>query len=119
VIGRFEDAFFTLPSAVVSTMYVSARTLLLIGLLAACITLVPAAPVLMENIGMGWADSFSIGGKCYCHTSFDHNIGNVMVKGPGGKMVTVVEACALVGTGPESIGSEKRKYYNDIQVRPH
>lgn len=44
-------------------------------------------------------------------SSFDHNIGPVMVDGPGGSRITVREACELVGEGPEG----NRMYYNDIQ----
>ena len=66
----------------------------------------------VEAQKMSWADSYSIGGKCYCDTSFDHNIGPLMV--PGTSM-TVREACAAAGKGPESIGKEKRVYYNDVQ----
>lgn len=60
----------------------------------------------------GWKDSYSIGGKCYCETNFDHNIGGLNV--PGTSM-TVREACAAAGSGPMTIGSEKRLYYNDVQ----
>ena len=61
----------------------------------------------------GWHDSYSIGGKCYCDTTFDHNIGGVIIPGTGG--MTARQACARAGNGPESIGDEKRLYYNDIQ----
>ena len=60
----------------------------------------------------GWSDSYSIGGKCYCDTTFDHNIGGLIVPGTG---MNVREACAAAGSGPMTIGSEKRLYYNDIQ----
>ena len=59
---------------------------------------------------IGWKDSYSINGKCYCDTTFDHNIGSVMVDGPNGK-ITVREACRLAGSGP----SGNRVYYNDVQ----
>ena len=60
----------------------------------------------------GWHDSYSIGGKCYCETTFDHNIGDLMIPGTG---MNAREACARAGSGPMTIGSEKRKYFNDIQ----
>lgn len=59
---------------------------------------------------IGWKDSYSIDGKCYCETSFDHNIADVIVDGPHGP-ITVREACALAGSGPEG----PRIYYNDVQ----
>lgn len=59
-----------------------------------------------------WKDSYSIDGKCYCDTTYDHNIGGIMVDGPDGR-ITVREACDLVGDGPGP--EEDRVYYNDIQ----
>ena len=62
-----------------------------------------------------WRDSYSIGGKCYCDTTYDHEVGKIMVTGPGGQQITVREACELAGEGPETIDGETRIYYNDIQ----
>lgn len=59
---------------------------------------------------MSWADSYSVSDKCYCQTTYDHNIGDVKVDGPNGQ-ITVREACELVGDGPEG----DRVYYNDVQ----
>lgn len=69
----------------------------------------------LESVEIGWADSYSIGGNCYCQSTYDHGIGDIAVPGPDGKEITVLEACALVGTGPETIGTEKRIYYNTVQ----
>lgn len=58
-----------------------------------------------------WADSYAIDGKCYCDIStLSFNVGDKMVDGPNGQ-ITVREACALIGSGPEG----DRKYYNDVQ----
>ncbi len=59
----------------------------------------------------GWADSYSVGDRCYCETTFDHNIGPVVVNTELGSM-TVREACDLLGSGP---GSSGRPKYNDVQ----
>ena len=59
----------------------------------------------------GWTDSYSVGDKCYCDTTFDHNIGGIFVNTTAG-MITVREACDLVGPGPGSAGRPK---YNDVQ----
>lgn len=81
--------------------------------LASVALYVSAVP--LSQVGMSWADSYSIGGACYCKSTYDHDIGSVKVTGPNGKQITVMEACALVGSGPEHIGSERRIYYNSIQ----
>lgn len=60
---------------------------------------------------ISWADSYEINGVCYCDSSFDHDIGTKYVPGPCGEDITVFEACALIGDGPEG----DRIYYNDIQ----
>ena len=61
--------------------------------------------------GSGWADSYSVNGKCYCDSTFDHGIGEVMVDTPDGKK-TVREVCEAIGPGP---GAEGNPVYNDIQ----
>jgi hypothetical protein len=62
--------------------------------------------------GLGWADSYSYKGThCYCASSFDHNIGNVKVRTPFGRL-TVKTVCDLLGPGPGNFG---RPIYNDIQ----
>jgi hypothetical protein len=60
----------------------------------------------------GWADSYSDGDSCYCKSTFDHNIGVVIVDTPLGPM-SVKEVCDLLGDGPN--GSDNRPIYNDIQ----
>lgn len=63
------------------------------------------------NPGSGWHDSYSVGDRCYCQTSFDHNIGPVEVNTPLG-VKTVLQVCELLGPGP---GSSGRPKYNDVQ----
>lgn len=75
----------------------------LFAVLAACASLVSAQR-------FGWKDSYSINGKCYCETTFDHNIGGIIVDTNAGRM-TVREACKKAGSGPEG----NRIYYNDVQ----
>lgn len=71
----------------------------------------PLDEILRAPGGAGWADSYSVDDQCYCETTFDHNIGPVVVDTPVGQM-TVREACELIGDGP---GSNGRPKYNDIQ----
>ncbi len=61
--------------------------------------------------GRSWADSYSVGNACYCVTTFDHNIGGIVVDTPDGPK-TVREVCDIIGDGP---GIEGRPIYNDIQ----
>lgn len=61
--------------------------------------------------GRSWADSYSVGDECYCETTFDHNIADIMVDTPAGPR-TVREVCEAIGDGP---GSDDRPLYNDIQ----
>ena len=60
-----------------------------------------------------WADSYSINGSCYCAgvTSYDHDIGAVMVDTPLG-ILSIRQVCELLGKGP---GKEGRPLYNDVQ----
>jgi hypothetical protein len=60
---------------------------------------------------MSWADSYSVDGRCYCASSFDHNIADIMVDTPAGPR-TVFEVCEAIGPGP---GIEGNPVYNDIQ----
>lgn len=64
-----------------------------------------------EPGGRSWADSYSVGDACYCETTFDHNIGDIMVDTPVGRR-SVREVCEALGDGP---GSDERPLYNDIQ----
>jgi hypothetical protein len=61
--------------------------------------------------GDGWKDSYSVGQQCYCATTFDHGIGDIVVDTPAGKR-TVREVCEKIGDGPGAAG---RPIYNDIQ----
>jgi hypothetical protein len=81
------------------------------------------APLLEDNVSIRtdvsgrvpnprtWGDSYSVGDSCFCATSFDHDIGPVMVDTILGEM-TIKEVCDLLGEGP---GIEDRPRYNDIQ----
>ncbi len=74
--------------------------------------IVKIVPVVGRNPGGdGWKDSYSVGGTCYCATTFDHEIGEVEVATPDGKK-TVREVCERIGDGP---GPQGRPIYNDIQ----
>lgn len=66
-----------------------------------------------QTPGANWADSYSVGDRCYCATTFDHNIGPIVVDTDIGPM-TVFEACELLGEGPFP-GGEGRPVYNDVQ----
>ncbi|MGH1344839.1 MAG: hypothetical protein ACRBN8_24980 [Nannocystales bacterium] len=61
--------------------------------------------------GVGWADSYSVDGRCYCASSFDHNIGELVVDTPAGPR-TVLQICEALGAGP---GIGGNPMYNDIQ----
>ena len=70
------------------------------------------ANVTGENgVGLGWADSYSTPGRCYCASTFDHNIGTIIVNTPFGQK-TIKEVCDILGPGPGKTG---RPVYNDIQ----
>ncbi|MEO0367603.1 MAG: putative collagen-binding domain-containing protein [Pseudomonadota bacterium] len=66
---------------------------------------------IVRTPGNNWWDSYSVGDECFCQTTFDHNIGPIVVDTSIGSM-TVFEACALIGPGP---GSQGRPVYNDVQ----
>lgn len=61
----------------------------------------------------GWKDSYSVGGKCYCDSTFDHNIGSVQVSTPQGSM-TVRAACEIVNATAPGVNFADA-VYNDIQ----
>jgi hypothetical protein len=61
--------------------------------------------------GPNWADSYSVNGKCYCATSFDHGIGDYTVDTPAG-IKTVKEVCNKIGPGP---GKGSNPVYNTVQ----
>ena len=72
---------------------------------------IPPEDITRNPGGEAWKDSYSVGDRCYCDTTFDHNIGDIVVTTSEGTM-TVLEACNLIGPGP---GSEGRPIYNDVQ----
>lgn len=61
--------------------------------------------------GSNWGDSYSVDGKCYCASSYDHGIGEYTVSTPAGTK-TVIEVCEAIGAGP-GIGSNP--IYNTVQ----
>ncbi|CAB1106294.1 unnamed protein product [Ectocarpus sp. CCAP 1310/34] len=61
--------------------------------------------------GASWSDSYSVGSKCYMQTTFDHDIGEVVVDPPQGPM-KIGELFDLLELGP---GSQDQPLYNDIQ----
>jgi hypothetical protein len=63
--------------------------------------------------GISWADSYSVGNRCYCDkvTTYDHNISTFFVKTPLG-WKTVKVTCEMLGPGP---GKGIRPIYNDVQ----
>ena len=83
------------------------------------------APLMEDNVqilvvpgrsdvsAISWADSYSINGNCYCDgvTSYDHDIGAILVDTPLG-VLSVKDVCVLLGKGP---GKEGRPLYNDVQ----
>ncbi|CAB1117835.1 unnamed protein product [Ectocarpus sp. CCAP 1310/34] len=61
--------------------------------------------------GAGWADSYSVGSKCYMSTTFDHGIGEELVDTPIGEM-KIRDLYDMLDKGPGSAG---HPLYNDIQ----
>jgi hypothetical protein len=52
-----------------------------------------------------------VDGRCYCDSTFDHDVGEIEVKTPYG-IKTVLEICEAIGPGP---GAAEHPVYNDIQ----
>lgn len=73
--------------------------------------IVRVADVAGRDPGGGWSDSYSVGDECYCESTYDHGIGEIVVPTPAGPR-TVREVCDALGPGPGSAG---RPVYNDIQ----
>lgn len=61
--------------------------------------------------GAGWADSYSVGSRCYMSTTFDHDIGDVVVDTPVGEM-KIKDLYGMLAEGP---GKDGHPLYNDIQ----
>ncbi|MFK7861886.1 MAG: discoidin domain-containing protein [Granulosicoccus sp.] len=72
----------------------------------------PLEDILYAPDPVWWGDSYSADGQCYCDTTFDHEIGDVLVETPAGTM-DVKQACALAGKGPGI--TEDTPRYNDVQ----
>jgi len=64
------------------------------------------------NPRKGWADSYSVGNRCYMHTTFDHGAGDLVVNTPYGEM-TVFMVHETIGPGPGIKHAEA--IYNDVQ----
>jgi len=67
--------------------------------------------ILRNPGGEGWKDSYSVGDRCYCDTTGDHDVDNLIADTPLGR-ITTETACNIIGPGP---GSNGRPIYNDIQ----
>ena len=67
--------------------------------------------ILRNPGGEGWKDSYSVGDRCYCDTTGDHDVDNLIADTPLGE-ITTETACNIIGPGP---GSNGRPIYNDIQ----
>lgn len=61
--------------------------------------------------GEAWKDSYSVGDRCYCDTTGDHEVDDLLADTPLGR-ITTETACAIIGPGP---GSQGNPIYNDIQ----
>lgn len=61
--------------------------------------------------GPGWGDSYSADGQCYCSSTYDHGIGDIIIDTPAG-IRTVIEVCEAIGPGP---GRGSNPVYNTIQ----
>jgi len=72
---------------------------------------IPPEEIVRSPGGNAWKDSYSVGDRCYCDTTFDHDIGDIRVDTSVGN-ITVVEACEIIGPGP---GANGRPIYNDVQ----
>ena len=72
---------------------------------------IPLEDILREPGGEAWKDSYSVGDRCYCDTTGDHDVNNLLADTPFGT-ITTEEACDLIGPGP---GSQGNPIYNDIQ----
>jgi len=68
----------------------------------------------VEPLGVLWMDSYSVGDECFCRTTYDHDIADVLVKTSVGWM-TIMEACELLGPGPGFTPGSGYPIYNDIQ----
>ena len=70
-------------------------------------------PLAGFNTNLGWHDSFSYKGRCYCKTTFDHGIGKVKFKGKTVKSICNKMKKAMQAALKKSKG--KVTYYNTVQ----
>ena len=73
---------------------------------------IPASDIIRSPGGESWKDSYSVGDRCYCDTTFDHDVGDIRVNTPLGNNMRVRDVCEALGDGP---GSRGNPIYNDIQ----
>lgn len=87
--------------------------LLVLATLLQAVLSAPIAPNVVRPLqpGSNWKDSYSVDGKCYCISNYDHGIRDQTVNTPKGRM-TIEEVCELLGPGP---GVDGNPVYNDIQ----
>ncbi|UZO81567.1 Ig-like domain-containing protein [Aquimarina sp. ERC-38] len=69
-------------------------------------------PLADKITNKGWADSFSVNGKCYCRSTYDHGIGEVKV---GNR--TVRSICEAMKQEMQKAlnGNGKKVFYNTVQ----
>jgi len=69
-------------------------------------------PLANRTTSKNWADSFSVNGKCYCKSTYDHGVGNIRVNGK-----TVRQICERMKADMRRAerGSGKKTYYNTVQ----
>ena len=58
----------------------------------------------------GWADSYSVGNECYIDSTFDHDVGSMLVQTPHGSK-TVRQIARALGPGPGKAGNPQ---YNTV-----
>ncbi len=80
------------------------------------VSISPTANTSLNPGGIGWADSFSHNGTCWCDSSnYDHNIGPVQVSTPVGTR-TVFQVCeAQKASGNKPTRASGDPVYNDVQ----
>lgn len=60
-----------------------------------------------------WKDSYSVNGRCYCASNYDHGVRDTMYETPQG-WHTIETICQAMGPGP-GINSPGAILYNDVQ----
>lgn len=61
-----------------------------------------------------WSDSYSVDGQCYCDSSYDHEVGDIVFPTPVGNK-TVLQICTDINEKLGFGAPSGRVYYNTIQ----